>query len=48
VAAPTGLNSSLLDNAGGGYVGVEYLFIQFAGDPAAQCRPDHRRDDLAN
>src|SRR5262249_21702574 len=30
-AAPSGLNTSLLDGAGGGYVGVEYLFIQFAG-----------------
>src|ERR1700751_4489131 len=33
-AAPTALggsNSSLLDGVGGGYVAVEYVFIQFAG-----------------
>jgi Porin subfamily len=33
-AAPTalgGLNSSLLNGVGGGYVAVEYVFIQFAG-----------------
>jgi hypothetical protein len=33
-AAPTalgGLNGSLLNNVGGGYVAVEYVFIQFAG-----------------
>ncbi len=29
--APAGLNASLLDSVGGGYVGVEYVFIQFAG-----------------
>ena len=30
-SAPAGLFGSLLDGAGGGYVGVEYVFIQFAG-----------------
>ncbi len=29
--APGGFNASLLSSAGGGYVAVEYLFIQFAG-----------------
>jgi hypothetical protein len=29
--APGGFNASLLNNVGGGYVAVEYLFIQFAG-----------------
>jgi hypothetical protein len=28
---PSGLSGSTLDNVGGGYVAVEYLFIQFAG-----------------
>src|ERR1700744_5945670 len=27
----SGLNGSLLDNPGGGYVAVEYVFVQFAG-----------------
>jgi len=30
-AAPGGLSGSLLDGVGGGYVAVEYVFIQFAG-----------------
>ncbi len=29
--APGGFNTSLLSSAGGGYVAVEYVFIQFAG-----------------
>ncbi|MBI5318922.1 porin [Bradyrhizobium sp.] len=31
LAASLGTNASLLDTPGGGYVAVEYLFIQFAG-----------------
>lgn len=31
VLTAAGVNSSLLNTAGGGYVAVEYLFIQFAG-----------------
>ncbi|QHO75201.1 porin [Bradyrhizobium sp. CCBAU 051011] len=31
VGSQAGLNSALLSTAGGGYVAVEYLFIQFAG-----------------
>jgi porin-like protein len=30
-AAPAGLSGSVLDGVGGGYVAVEYVFIQFAG-----------------
>jgi hypothetical protein len=30
-APPAGLSGSTLDNVGGGYVAVEYVFIQFAG-----------------
>jgi hypothetical protein len=30
-ALPAGLSGSTLDNVGGGYVAVEYVFIQFAG-----------------
>src|SRR3954463_8858355 len=31
IGTATGLNANLLSTAGGGYVAVEYLFIQFAG-----------------
>src|SRR5437764_14923463 len=31
VGSQAGLNAALLSTAGGGYVAVEYLFIQFAG-----------------
>jgi len=30
-AAPNGLSGSFLNNVGGGYVAIEYLYIQFAG-----------------
>jgi Porin subfamily len=30
-AAPSGFSNALLSNVGGGYVAVEYVFIQFAG-----------------